>query len=386
MTTYLDFASTTPMAPEVIEKMHAVMKEDSFGNPSSLDHEFGLAANKIVERSREEVADLINANPDEILWTSGATESNNLAIVGFHQFQYKKQAMSFFTSHLEHKSVIECMDSIEALGSKVSFIKPNDKGRIDLKALSDQMDEDAVFVSCMHVNNETGIINDIEKIGKYCRENEIIFHVDAAQSIGKIPIDVDDMCIDLMSMSAHKVYGPKGVGALYINKNSIGRVKSIIVGGGQERGMRSGTLPTHQIVGMATAYKLSKKRMHEDLEHITQCQNSFLKKLSNLDDWKINGSKEQSYPGILSICFRDLYSESLIYAMEDFAISRGSACSSDHDEPSHVLKSMGLVDDEINGTIRISFGRTTSIEQAELAASELIKAVLHLRKLKGGSQ
>jgi len=386
MRTYLDFASTTPMASEVIEKMHAVMSEDSFGNPSSLDHEFGLAANKIVETSRAEVAALINANPDEILWTSGATESNNLAIVGFHQFQYKNQALRFLTSHLEHKSVIESMHSIESLGSKVRFIQPNENGRIDLETLLDQIDEDAIFVSCMHVNNETGTINDIEQIGKYCRKNEIIFHVDAAQSIGKIPINVEDMCIDLMSMSAHKVYGPKGVGGLYINKKSIGRVKSIIVGGGQERGMRSGTLPTHQIVGMATAYKVSKQRMHEDLEHITQCRNAFLKKLSNLDNWKINGSTEHNYPGILSICIPDLYSESLIYAMEDFAISRGSACSSDHDEPSHVLKSMGLVDHEINGTIRISFGRTTSIQQAKLAASELIKTVLHLRKLKGDSQ
>ena len=202
MKTYLDFASTTPMASEVIDQMHAVMSEASYGNPSSLDHQFGLSANKIVEESREAVASLINANPDEILWTSGATESNNMAIVGFHQFQYKGQPMRFMTSHLEHKSVIECMHSIKDLGSNVCFIQPNEHGRIDFETFLNQMEKDIVYVSCMHVNNETGLINDIEEIGKYCRKNEIIFHVDAAQSIGKIPIDVKDMCIDLMSMSA----------------------------------------------------------------------------------------------------------------------------------------------------------------------------------------
>ncbi|HJL80155.1 MAG: cysteine desulfurase family protein [Gammaproteobacteria bacterium] len=386
MKTYLDFASTTPMAPEVIEEMHAVMSEDSFGNPSSLDHQFGISANNIVEQSRNEVANLINANPEEILWTSGATESNNLAIVGFHQFQYKGHPLRFTTSHLEHKSVIESMRSIEELESKVSFIQPNKDGQIDLETFTSQLNPDAIFASCMHINNETGVVNEIKEIGKYCKKNEIIFHVDAAQSIGKIPIDVKEMCIDLMSMSAHKVYGPKGVGALYINKDSVGRVKSLIVGGGQERGMRSGTLPTHQIAGMASAYRVSKQRMHDDLEHIQQCRDAFLKKLSSLNGWKINGSVEDAFPGILSLCFHDLYSESLIYAMEGFAISRGSACSSDHDEPSHVLKSMGLLDHEINGTIRISFGRTTSLHDTESAASELIAAVTHLRNLKGDSQ
>ena len=383
MKTYLDFASTTPMALEVIEQMNAVMSEASYGNPSSLDHQFGVSANKIVEESRKVVAGLINADPDEILWTSGATESNNLAIVGFHQFQYKGKPMRFMTSHLEHKSVIECMHTIESHGSNICFIRPNDHGRIDFETFLDQIDKDIIFVSCMHVNNETGLINDIEEIGKYCRNNEIIFHVDAAQSIGKIPIDVKDMCIDLLSMSAHKVYGPKGIGALYINKETVGRVKSIIVGGGQERGMRSGTLPTHQIAGMATAYDLSKIRMHEDHGHIKQCREAFLKKLSGISGWRINGAEKHTYPGIISISFPDLYSESLIYAMEGFAISRGSACSSDHDEPSHVLKSMGLHNHEIDGTIRISFGRNTTLNEANAAASELIKSVSHLRNLKG---
>ena len=385
MKTYLDFASTTPMASEVIEQMYAVMSEASYGNPSSLDHQFGLSANKIIEESRESVASLINANPDEILWTSGATESNNMAIVGFHQFQYKGQSMRFLSSHLEHKSVIESMHSIKDLGSNVCFIQPNENGRIDFETFVNQMEKDVIYVSCMHVNNETGLINDIEEIGKYCRKNEIIFHVDAAQSIGKIPIDVKDMCIDLMSMSAHKVYGPKGVGALYINKDTVGRIKSIILGGGQERGMRSGTLPTHQIAGMAKAYDLSKERMDHDHKHIKQLRDIFIKTISNIDGWKLNGADKDAYPGIISICFPDLYSESLIYAMEDFAISRGSACSSDHDEPSHVLKSMGLLDHEINGTIRISFGRNTTLNEAESAASELIKAVSHLRNLKGGN-
>ena len=384
MKTYLDFASTTPMATEVIQRMHAVMSEAS-GNSSSLDHVFGLSANKIVEESREAVASLINANPDEILWTSGATESNNLAIIGFHQFQYKNKPMRFMTSHLEHKSVIESMHMIEELGSNVSFIYPNDDGRIDLDTFINQLEEDTDFVSCMHVNNETGLINDIEEIGKYCRKKEIIFHVDAAQSIGKIQIDVKDMCIDLMSMSAHKVYGPKGVGALYINKETVGRVKSIIVGGGQERGMRSGTLPTHQIAGMAVAYDLSKERMHEDIEHIRLCRDNFLETLYSIDGWKINGHWGYSFPGILSISFPDLYSESLIYAIENFAISRGSACSSDHDEPSHVLKSMGLQEHEIDGTVRMSFGRTTTVDEAAAAAREIIDAVMHLRVLNGGN-
>ena len=385
MKTYLDFASTTPMATEVIEEMHAVMSEASFGNPSSLDHEYGIRAKNIIEESRNEVASLINAKPEEIVWTSGATESNNLAIVGFHQFQYKNQALRFVTSHLEHKSVIESLQSVEALGSNVSYIQPNKDGQIDLETFASQLDPNTTFVSCMHINNETGAVNDIANIGRYCRKNEIIFHVDAAQSVGKIPIDVNDMCIDLMSMSAHKVYGPKGVGALYINKDSVGRVKSLIVGGGQERGMRSGTLPTHQIAGMGIAYRISKQRMTEDLEHIKECRDAFLEKLSILHGWRINGSADNAFPGILSISFSDLYSESLIYAMEDFAISRGSACSSDHDEPSHVLKSMGLVDHEINGTIRIGFGRTTSLSEVEKAATQLIEAVTHLRNLKGDS-
>jgi cysteine desulfurase len=383
MKTYLDFASTTPIDPDVVDKMYSFMSNESFGNPSSLDHEFGISANEYIKQSRKKIAKLINANLDEIIWTSGATESNNMAIVGFHKFQYKGEPMTFLTSNAEHTSVIECMQSIKDQGSNVIFLSPDKTGSLNIEQLFNQVNSNVSFISCMHVNNETGAINDIEAIGKYCREHGIIFHVDAAQSVGKIPIDIQEMNIDLMSLSAHKVYGPKGVGALFINKETVGRVKSIIVGGGQERGMRSGTLPTHQIVGMAKAYKISEERMTKDFDHLSACRTLFLSHLSEVDGWRVNGSLEKSFPGILSICIEDLYSESLIYAMRNFAISRGSACSSDHDEPSHVLKSMGLSDNEINGTIRISFGRYTTFKDVESAASELKNAVIHLRKIKG---
>ena len=382
---YLDYASTTPIAEEVKTDIKSVLDNDLFGNPSSLDHEYGSLVNELIESSRTDVAKLINADGDEIIWTSGATEANNLALMGFVEFKMKDRPLRIASSFIEHKSVIEPLMELKQKGHSVEFIAPNHDGYIDPDVISRTLDNGVDLLSCMHINNEVGSTNDIALIGSLCRDKGTVFHVDAAQSNGKLSLDVRENNIDLMSLSAHKVYGPKGVGALFVNHETVGRLKPLIFGGGQERGMRPGTLATHQIVGMASAFRLAKSSMQKDHIHLSKCRELFLESIKDIEGLKINGDPKNAYPGIISLCFPDLNADSLIFAMDDLAVSKGSACATDSDEPSHVLKSMGLSQAEINGTIRISFGRKTFHEDIERASSSVRAASEHLRLVSGES-
>jgi len=283
----------------------------------------------------------------------------------------------------EHKSVIEPFKKLEKKGLRVLLLSPKRNGEIDLNKLEKTINEDTLMVSLMHINNETGVLNDIESIGKICKKKNVIFHVDAAQSIGKVSIDVNNLKVDLMSLASHKIYGPKGIGALYINGETLGRIAPILQGGGQERGIRPGTLPTHQIVGMAAAFRLAKKHMNNDLHHIRKCRALFLKSIASIEDAIINTDEVSTFPGIISLCLPDLDAESIIFGMKKIALSKGSACTSDSDEPSHVLKSMGLSQEEIRGTLRISFGRYTTMNEVSIAAESLTKIVTHLKMIKG---
>ena len=381
---YFDYASTTPIAKEVKQDMGAALEDDFLGNASSLDHEFGVDASQAIELARGDIAELINAETAEIIWTSGATESNNLALCGVCNFKPQDQPLSIASSYTEHKSVIEPLMQLKRKGHRVEFIQPNKHGYLDPASIAKILDRGLDLFSCMHVNNEIGSVNDIALIGSMCREREIIFHVDAAQSIGKLPVDVEQNNIDLMSLSAHKIYGPKGIGALFINQKTVGRLQPLMSGGGQERAMRPGTLATHQIIGMAAAYRLAKRSMENDLIHLIECRDLFLQLTSDIEGLMINGDKNNTFPGIISISFPDLHAESLLFAMDKVAISKGSACSSENDEPSHVLKSMGLSREEIEGTVRVSFGRNTRFKEIEVLTQSLKKAVDHLRLLKGG--
>ena len=381
---YFDYASTTPIAKEVKQDMAAALEDDLLGNASSLDHEFGLDASQAIELARQDIANLINATTDEIVWTSGATESNNLALLGVCNFKPQGETLRITSSYTEHKSVIEPLMDLKRKGHHVEFIEPNQHGYLEPASIAKAMDSGCDLFSCMHVNNEIGSVNDIDTIGSMCRERNIIFHVDAAQSIGKIPLDVEKNKIDLMSLSAHKIYGPKGIGALFINQNSVGRLQPLMSGGGQERAIRPGTLATHQIIGMASAYRLAKSSMENDLLHLTECRDLFLQLTSDIKGLMINGDTHNTFPGIISVSLPDLHAESLLFAMDKVAISKGSACSSEHDEPSHVLKSMGLDREKIEGTVRVSFGRNTGFKEIEILAQSFKKAVNHLRLLKGG--
>ena len=380
---YLDYASTTPIAEEVKTDIKSVLDNDLFGNPSSLDHEYGSLVNELIESSRTDVAKLINADGDEIIWTSGATEANNLALMGFAEFKMKDRPLRIASSFIEHKSVIEPLMELKQKGHSVEFIAPNHDGYIDPDVISRTLDNGVDLLSCMHINNEVGSTNDIALIGSLCRDKGTVFNVDAAQSNGKLSLDVRENNIDLMSLSAHKVYGPKGVGALFVNHETVGRLKPLIFGGGQERGMRPGTLATHQIVGMASAFRLAKSSMQKDHIHLSKCRELFLESIKDIEGLKINGDPKNAYPGIISLCFPDLNADSLIFAMDDLAVSKGSACATDSDEPSHVLKSMGLSQAEINGTIRISFGRKTLHQDIERASSSVRAASEHLRLVSG---
>jgi|TARA_B100001179_G_C18574688_1_gene396855 cysteine desulfurase len=381
---YFDYASTTPIAEQVKQDMAAALDDDLLGNASSLDHEFGLGASQAIELARQDIAGLINAQTGEIIWTSGATESNNLALLGVCNFKPHDQPLRIVSSYAEHKSVIEPLMDLKRKGHHVELIEPNKHGYLEPTSIEKAMEGGCDLLSCMHINNEIGSVNDIDLIGSMCRERKIIFHVDVAQSNGKLPLDVVKNNIDLMSLSAHKIYGPKGIGALFINQKTVGRLQPLMSGGGQERAIRPGTLATHQIIGMASAYRLAKSSMENDLVHLTECRDHFLRLTNEIKGLMINGDIHNTFPGIVSISLPDLHAESLLFAMDKVAISKGSACSSESDEPSHVLKSMGLGREAIEGTIRVSFGRHTSIEDIETLTQSLKKAVDHLRLLKGG--
>ena len=380
-TIYLDYASTTPVDPRVATKMMEFLTPDGeFGNPASRSHKFGWKADEAVEQSRSHVANLVNCDPREIVWTSGATEADNLAIKGVARF-YKSRGNHIITSKIEHKAVLDPCRQLEREGFEVTYLDPDDKGVISPNQVKSAIKDSTVLVSIMHINNELGTINDIERIGEITRDNGIFFHVDAAQSTGKIQIDLQKMPVDLMSFSAHKTYGPKGVGALYVRRKPRVRLEALIHGGGHERGMRSGTLATHQIVGMGEAFRIAKEEMNEDHDKVIKFHQKFLEKVNEIDHVYINGDLNNKVPNILNVSFNFVEGESLIMGLKDIAVSSGSACTSASLEPSYVLRALGRKDELAHSSIRFSFGRFTSDDDVNNTLDILGNVVHRLREL-----
>ncbi len=378
---YLDYASTTPVDPRVIEKMQDCLSMDgNFGNPASRSHAFGWKAEESTEQARQHVADLVNCDPREIVWTSGATESDNLAIKGSARFN-KSKGNHIITSKIEHKAVLDSCRQLETEGFEVTYLDPTNKGIITPAMVSDSITNETILVSLMHLNNEIGVINDIESIGKITREKGIIFHVDAAQSTGKLPIDLNSLNVDLMSFSAHKTYGPKGMGALYASRKPRVRLKAQIHGGGHERGMRSGTLATHQIVGMGEAFRIAKVDMDSDIKRIEALRVKLWNGLRDMEEVYLNGDEKLRAAGFLNVSFNYVEGESLIMALKDIAVSSGSACTSASLEPSYVLRALGLKDELAHSSIRFGIGRFTTEEEVEYTINLVRDSVEKLRKL-----
>ena len=378
---YLDYSATTPVDPRVAAKMaECLTHEGNFGNPASRSHAFGWQAEAAVEEARANVAALANADPKEIIWTSGATESDNLAIKGAAHF-YSKNGKHIITLKTEHKAVLDTCRQLEREGFEVTYLEPESDGLVDLKKLTAAIRDDTVLISVMHVNNEIGVIQDIKAIGEIAREHKVIFHVDAAQSPGKAPIDLKEMKVDLMSFSAHKIYGPKGIGALYVRRKPRVRIEAQMHGGGHERGMRSGTLPTHQIVGMGEAFRIAKEEMATENERIRMLRDRLLNGLRDIEEVYINGDLEHRVPHNLNMSFNYVEGESLIMALKDIAISSGSACTSASLEPSYVLRALGRDDELAHSSLRFSIGRFTTTEDVDYAINTIKQAVSKLRDL-----
>jgi len=378
---YFDYSATTPVDKRVATKMcDCLTTEGNFGNPASSSHEFGWKAEEAVDQARKDVADLINANPKEIIFTSGATESDNLAIKGIAHF-YKKKGKHIVTCKTEHKAVLDSCRQLEREGYEITYLDPEDNGLIDLEKFKAALRDDTILVSIMHVNNEIGVIQDIKAIGEITRERKIMFHVDAAQSAGKVPIDMEDLKVDLMSFSAHKIYGPKGIGALYVRRKPRVRIEAQMHGGGHERGMRSGTLATHQIVGMGEAFRLAKEEMAADNERIRMLRDRLLNGLEGIEETYINGDMEQRVPHNLNISFNFVEGESLIMALKELAVSSGSACTSASLEPSYVLRALGRNDELAHSSIRFSLGRFTTEEEIDFAIEKINDNIGKLREL-----
>ena len=376
---YLDYAATTPVDKRVAEKMIPYLTE-TFGNPASNSHAFGWEAEEAVEKARADIAALINADPKEIIFTSGATESDNLAIKGAANF-YKTKGKHLITVKTEHKAVLDTMRELERQGFEVTYLGVQENGLIDLEELKAAIRDDTILISVMWVNNEIGVVQDIPAIGEICRERKIIFHVDAAQACGKVPVDVEAAKIDLLSMSGHKVYGPKGIGALYVRRKPRIRLEAQMHGGGHERGFRSGTLPTHQIVGMGEAFRIAKEELEQDMAHYRKLRDIFLKGIEGIEEVYINGDLEHRAPNNLNVSFNFVEGESLIMAVKELAVSSGSACTSASLEPSYVLRALGRNDELAHSSLRITFGRMTTEEEVKFAA-ELIKSKIgKLREL-----
>jgi cysteine desulfurase len=377
---YLDYSATTPVDPRVAAKMAQCLTLDAnFGNPASRSHMFGWKAEEAVETARGQVADLIKCDPREIVWTSGATEADNLAIKGAVHF-YVKKGKHVITSKIEHKAVLDSCGQLEREGFEVTYLDPTEAGIITPEAVAAAIRPDTILVSLMHVNNEIGVINDIAAIGKVTRENEIIFHVDAAQSTGKIDIDMEAMQVDLMSLTAHKVYGPKGIGALYVRRMPRVRIEPQIHGGGHEQGMRSGTLATHQIVGMGEAYRLAKEEMADENTRLLALRAHLLNCFDDMEEVFINGDIEHRVVHNLNISFKFVDGESLMMALRDLAVSSGSACTSASLEPSYVLRAIGLNDELAHSSLRISIGRFTTLEEIDYSVEKIREAVGKLRE------
>ncbi|MEN8206248.1 MAG: IscS subfamily cysteine desulfurase [Pseudomonadota bacterium] len=378
---YMDYSATTPVDERVAEKMCTYLtRQGQFGNPASRSHEFGWKAEGAVEQARKDVAQLINANPKEIIWTSGATESDNLAIKGAAHF-YRKKGRHIVTLKTEHKAVLDSCRQLEREGYEVTYMDPEPSGLLDLKKFAATLRDDTVLVSIMHVNNEIGVIQDIEAIGEICRKHKIIFHVDAAQSAGKVPIDTEKLKVDLMSFSAHKIYGPKGVGALYVRRKPRVRLEAQMHGGGHERGLRSGTLPTHQIVGMGEAFRIAREEMVEEEARIRVLRDRLWNALSDMEEVYLNGDLDHRVPGNLNVSFNFVEGESLIMALKDMAVSSGSACTSSSLEPSYVLRALGRNDELAHSSIRFTIGRYTTEEEIDYVAKLLREKVNKLRDL-----
>ena len=378
---YFDYASTTPVDQRVIDKMKDCLSLDgNFGNPGSRSHAFGWQAEELVEEARINVSTLVNCDPREIIWTSGATESDNLAIKGAANF-YKEKGNHIITSKIEHKAVLDTCRQLESEGFEVTYLDPNENGEISIESIEENIREETTLVSLMHSNNEIGVVNDIEKIGELGRNKGIIFHVDAAQSAGKIEIDLSQLKVDLMSFSAHKIYGPKGIGALFVRRRPRIRLQPLFHGGGQERGIRAGTLPTHQIVGMGEAFKLSQTEMESDLSKVSSYRDILWNGLSEMEEIYVNGSIDNGYPGIFNLSFNYVEGESLIMALKNIAVSSGSACTSASLEPSYVLRALGRPDELAHSSIRFSFGRFTKEEEVKSTVKLVQESVAQLREI-----
>ncbi len=379
--TYLDYASTTPVDSRVVEKMKECLTIDgAFGNSGSRSHSYGWQAEELIEESRLNISQLVNCDPREIIFTSGATESDNLAIKGAANF-YKNKGKHIVTSKIEHKAVLDTCRQLEKDGFEVTYLETDEFGNITPEQVSDAIREDTTIVSLMHLNNEIGVINDIEKIGEITREKGVLFHVDAAQSAGKIPIDLNNLKVDLMSFSAHKIYGPKGIGALFIRRKPRVRLEALFHGGGQERGIRAGTLPTHQIVGMGEAFRIARDELDKDFEKIRYLKNRFYDGLKDMEEVYVNGNLEKGYPGIFNLSFNYVEGESLMMAIKNIAVSSGSACTSASLEPSYVLRALGRPDELAHSSIRFSFGRFTSEKEIDSTIDLVKKSVEQLREI-----
>ncbi|MBC9129771.1 IscS subfamily cysteine desulfurase [Frischella sp. Ac48] len=378
---YMDYAATTPVDPRVAEKMMQYLTLDGiFGNPASRSHRFGWQAEEAVDIARNQIADLIGADAREIVFTSGATEADNLAIKGAAHF-YKAKGKHIITCKTEHKAVLDTCRQLEREGYEVTYLSPETNGLIDLKKLEQAIRDDTIVVSIMHVNNEIGIIQDIEKIGELCRSRGIVFHVDATQSVGKLPIDLTKLKVDLMSFSSHKLYGPKGIGGLYVRRKPRIRIEAQMHGGGHERGMRSGTLPVHQIVGMGEAYRIAKQEMDSEMARLQALKQRLWNGLKDIDEVYLNGSMEHSVANILNVSFAYVEGESLMMALKDLAVSSGSACTSASLEPSYVLRALGLNDELAHSSIRFSLGRFSTEEEVDYVIKLLHDSIGKLRDL-----
>ncbi|MFM0525885.1 IscS subfamily cysteine desulfurase [Paraburkholderia strydomiana] len=376
---YMDYSATTPVDPRVVDKMIPYLREQ-FGNPASRSHSYGWTAERAVEEARENVAALVNADPREIIWTSGATESDNLAIKGAAHF-YKSKGKHIITVKTEHKAVLDTCRELEREGFEVTYLDVKDDGLIDLEKFKAAIRPDTILVSIMSVNNEIGVIQDIEAIGEITREKGIIFHVDAAQATGKVEIDLQKLKVDLMSFSAHKTYGPKGIGALYVRRKPRVRIEAQMHGGGHERGMRSGTLATHQIVGMGEAFRLAREEMATENERIRMLRDRLLRGLSEIEEVYVNGDMEKRVPHNLNISFNFVEGESLIMAVKDVAVSSGSACTSASLEPSYVLRALGRNDELAHSSIRFTVGRFTTEQDVDYVINLLKTKISKLRDL-----
>ncbi|AOY87917.1 IscS subfamily cysteine desulfurase [Marinobacter salinus] len=377
---YLDYAATTPVDPSVAEEMIKYLTPDGiFGNPASRTHAFGWQAEAAVETARRQVASLVHADPREIVWTSGATEADNLAIKGVVA---GRTGVHVVTSSIEHKAVLDTCKWLEQHGVEVTWLAPDREGRIRAGQVLEALRENTVLVSLMLVNNELGCINEIAEIGRLLREHGVLFHVDAAQAAGKMPVDVSRMPVDLMALSGHKVYGPKGVGALYVRRSPDVRIEAQIHGGGHERGMRSGTLPTHQIVGMGKAFLLAQDGLEAEMAELENLRETFMSGIEGLSGVTVNGSQDCRVPGILNLSFDGVDAESLMLGLRDLAVSSGSACASATIEPSYVLRGIGLSDEQAHRALRFSFGRFTTKEEVAFASSQIVDVVSRLRAVR----